>query len=185
MLTSHEDITDRLGEPLWYDDHGCPRYAPFNPKLATVYGSHVALIEIGCQGCTRHFIVASVFEPHSWEEILGASLDQKEGKEVDFPRKPHLPTLETGIGEFHYGDPPGHDYPDAEPDAKGWDRYCVGNTMNSIPLRVLEFWVRTATGIPRPIWDGCGGSNTKLSGPMRTADGQVFPRIWSRQANDA
>lgn len=33
------------------------------------------------------------------------------------------------VKKIHYGDPPSH--------------HCVGDTMNSVPLRVVEFWQKT------------------------------------------
>lgn len=29
MKQAYDDITSRLGNPLWWDEAGCPRYVPF------------------------------------------------------------------------------------------------------------------------------------------------------------
>ncbi len=43
---------------------------------------------------------------------------------ASFEEKPEFDDL----GRFHYGDPPGHG--------------CVGDTMGSITVRILEFWTK-------------------------------------------
>jgi len=57
MYQLYEDITKRLGEPLWYDDHGVPRYDEFHPSMLDVYADFAALSEIACQSCGRRFKV--------------------------------------------------------------------------------------------------------------------------------
>lgn len=120
MLRSYEDITKRLGEPIWYDEHGCPRYDSFKPDMCGVYDNQVVLLEIRCQNCGRLFKVSS-----SWDRgrvILNMAIHGK-CEEVIEP----LPKRD-GWGKYHYGDPPNHG--------------CVGDTMNSEPERVLQFWQR-------------------------------------------
>ena len=39
MLRDYFDIRSRLGEPLWFDDNGVPRYVPFTPGMAQTIGS--------------------------------------------------------------------------------------------------------------------------------------------------
>lgn len=113
MLPSYDDITKKLGEPLWYDGNGVPRYEPFTPGMTDVYATYIAYFRIGCQSCGREFLVTVDYT--SMDAIHGPLKH-----EVTKPTK-------TGIGFFHYGDPPAHGG-------------CVGDTMNSIPRQVLEFW---------------------------------------------
>lgn len=59
MYRLYRDIRDKLGEPLWHDEHGVPRYVAFHPSMCGVYDVHVALLEIECQGCGEHFQLES------------------------------------------------------------------------------------------------------------------------------
>lgn len=111
MNHHYRDITDKLGAPQWWDEHAVPRYCDFSPnKTANIYRREVVLLEIRCQDCERPFRVCMT---------LG-SLDEARG----------IPSLVNAIrsAELHYGDPP--------------NVGCcpAGPTMNSIPVRVLEFW---------------------------------------------
>ena len=127
MHLDYDDIIKRLGRPLWHDSQGVPRYEAFTPHMATVYADHVALMEIECQCCGVKMIVASC-------------VSQRVANGRHTTREPELPTTRHVsvwhcIGDFHYGDPPRHDFEDG--------RACIaGPTMNSIPLRVIEFWSR-------------------------------------------
>ena len=59
MNHHYRDITDKLGDPQWWDEYGVPRYCPFAPnEVADIYAHQVALLEILCQGCGRSFRVA-------------------------------------------------------------------------------------------------------------------------------
>lgn len=113
MLNSYSDIRSRLGEPLWYDNHGVPRYEPFGPDLCSVYPVAVTLLLIECQSCAEKFRVSIEFHDHAFCKHGVTAFDP--------------PTPES-IANLHYGDPPIHG--------------CVGDTMNCIDLRVLEFWRR-------------------------------------------
>jgi hypothetical protein len=86
MYRRYPDLREKLGEPLWHDDQGVPRYAPFAPDLCGVYDRFVALLEIDCQGCGRRFLVASATQA---KPRLG------------------LPTA-TEEGDFWFGDAPHH-----------------------------------------------------------------------------
>jgi hypothetical protein len=117
MLRDYSDITDQLGDPLWWDDHGAPRYCDFSPLRATIYKKYVVLAQVQCQGCDRVFRAASA---------------RPEGRHyISEWRETELPTS-TDIGSFHFGDPPRHDD-------------CIGETMNIYTLRILEFWERDPT----------------------------------------
>lgn len=88
MLQPYKDIVSRLGQPLWWDEVGCPRYEPFTPRLCNnIYAIEAVLVKIGCQGCRKRFLVAitrGAFVPYD--------------------------TLRVDImdGVLHYGDPPPH-----------------------------------------------------------------------------
>ena len=113
----YADIIDKLGTPLWWDENAVPRYCEFSPDVcANIYAIEVALVEIRCQDCAMRFKVAM-----SW-----CVMDQIN----DYP------TLAQEIADctIHYGDPPNV-------------RCCpAGPTMNSIPLRVLEYWKQEPFG---------------------------------------
>lgn len=119
MKTDYSDILDRLGPPLWWDEHGAPRYDPFDPYWCKVYARAVALLEVECQRCGRRFKVAVSIEDSDlwdWKKYRGS--------------EDYHPTLQDA-NAFHYGDPPRH----------GFNEECLaGDTMSSIPIRVLEFW---------------------------------------------
>ena len=117
MLPDYRDINRRLGEPLWYDEHGVPRYDPFHPDLCGVYNDFVALMLVACQSCGRRFRVA-------WGVSTAASKLRHEG------RAPRLPTAQDS-GSFGYGDPPRHD---------GDGGRCPGETMTCDLIGVLQFW---------------------------------------------
>lgn len=86
MNRSYEDITSRLGPPLWWDDNGVPRYEPFGPRLCDVYAQEVVLEEIACQACGRRFNVAC--------ERLLYDLSTTDPRTKPWTEPPH------------YGDPP-------------------------------------------------------------------------------
>ncbi|HSN25511.1 MAG TPA: hypothetical protein VLT45_04475 [Kofleriaceae bacterium] len=123
MLRSYSDILDRCGTPLWYDGNGVPRYVPFHPDHTGVYDQIVALVEIACQDCDRRFQVAIEFDR------LRLMTNR-----VELPA-PNDPALVTRLANLlHFGDPPRH-----RDDVAG--NACVaGDTMNSCPRRVIEFW---------------------------------------------
>jgi hypothetical protein len=138
MLRAYEDITSRLDKCLWHDGNGVPRYDEFHPDMCGVYDRYVAFMEIGCQSCDELFLVASEI---SMNEAISKNfslpikpLDGEEKRIDEVTRKldgtsPDSPWEQ--IGSFHYGDPPRH----------GTEELCVaGDTMNSVPLRIIEFW---------------------------------------------
>jgi hypothetical protein len=142
MLRDYDDITSQLGPGLWYDGNGVPRYREFHPDLCGVYDKYVALVEIACQSCDKRFIVANevdmvdcgkshfqlpVKPPKGDEKKIEEVVTKLDGQQDISARHP--------IGSFHYGDPPQH------------DDCMAGATMNSIPKKILEFWVRNASGL--------------------------------------
>ena len=55
MNVPYDDILSRIPEPpLWWSS-GVPRYAPFEPKMMSVYASEAMLLETQCQSCGREF----------------------------------------------------------------------------------------------------------------------------------
>ena len=115
MNQEYHDITSRLGEPLWHDEYGVPRYDSFAPDMCNdIYADEAVLLEIACQRCRQRFRAAM-----TWGHVRAASCGL-----FDY-------SLAQAIAEgtIHYGDPPHHDDP-------------AGNTMNCDDLRVLEYWHR-------------------------------------------
>lgn len=110
----YSDIREKLGQPLWWDEFAVPRYIEFAPdERADVYAVEVVLLLIQCQNCHQQFKVA----------MSKGTIDMMRGK----------PSLAEQIGDksIHYGDPPN-------------DQCCPpGPTMNSEPIRVLEYWRRS------------------------------------------
>lgn len=84
MLASYDDILSRIAEePLWYDEHGVPRYEPFHhDMLSNIYADWAVLLLISCAACGRRFKVA----------LSGSRYFSPMGH-------PH---------KRHYGDPPRH-----------------------------------------------------------------------------
>jgi hypothetical protein len=116
---SYNDIKKLAGEPLWYSEGGVPRYAEFQPNLCGIYNRYVAFLRIACQACKREFSVAScivLLDEHQLNIVMPMRQERPEQDAWDL------------IGSFHYGDSPWHD--------------CVGDTMNSVPLRIEQFWKR-------------------------------------------
>jgi hypothetical protein len=119
VRAAYTDITTRIVEaPKWWDENGVPRYSVFSPDdTPNIYAREAVLYEIECQECGQTFEVA---EDWSWWP----------GREIplsEFVKKRLL----------HYGDPPRH----------GGRKGCrAGDTMNSIPRRVLQFWSLAGSG---------------------------------------
>ena len=88
MHESYEDITSKLGKPLWWDEVGCPRYEPFTVRMLNdIYAKEAVLLEIACQACEHRFLVA-----------MSRSL---------FSGGTPLHKLIRN-GSIHYGDPPNY-----------------------------------------------------------------------------
>ncbi len=117
MNRSYDDLTSRLGPPLWWDMHAVPRYVEFHPEHCGVYDDFVALVELACQGCQRRLLC-------SVEIARFTHLRRTDRWEVI------MPTAESP-GDFdRYGDPPIH------------GAGCIGCTMGSGIYRIVEFWIR-------------------------------------------
>lgn len=116
MKQEYADIRKAMGEPLWFDEVGCPRYAPFHPTLLNdIYADYAVLLVVKCQNCGEEFTVA----------VSESSVSRtKSGVFAPFLDK----SISAG-NVFLYGDPPIH-------------RDAAGNTMNTIAVKVVEFWRR-------------------------------------------
>lgn len=126
MYRLYPDLRARLGDPLWHDDQGVPRYDPFHPSLCGIYDSFVALLEIECQGCGQRFPVSASWDHGAAFISLRASVSVRE----DWWKSPVLPTAEDS-GHFSFGDAPWHG-----------EHQCSGTTMSTDVSRILEFWTR-------------------------------------------
>lgn len=60
MHADYSDIRSRIAEaPLWFDEVGAPRYAPFTPWLiANIHAREAVLAHTRCQSCGVEFKVA-------------------------------------------------------------------------------------------------------------------------------
>jgi len=114
MHRSYSDLTNRLGEPLWWDEQAVPRYDPFGPHEMGVYDRMVWLYEIRCQDCPKRMKVAGAWNGMDYAELM---------RFLDHPSANIWTPLDA-----HYGDPPRHNCPGA------------GETMNCYDLEVLEVW---------------------------------------------
>jgi hypothetical protein len=111
----YREIIEAMGEPKWWNEHAAPRYVEFNPReAANIYACEVVLALIVCQDCGREFRVC--FSRDAVSAVM---------------RERSLASL-SQAHELHYGDPP--------------NIGCcpAGPTMNSVPMRVLEYWHRGA-----------------------------------------
>jgi len=120
MKPKFEDLRELGGEPKWFGSKGEPRYCDFHPGRISPYAREAVLLRIECQACGEEFKVAIYSTPLELHDYDIDSLEEavKEGK---------------GAKYLHYGDPPIHD--------------CIGDTMNSIPREILQFWSREPTSV--------------------------------------
>jgi hypothetical protein len=133
MHPYYGDILSRIdAEPIWFDEHAVPRFCEFSPEQsASIYVDECALAEISCQACKRPFRVAfsamnvkaeREMSKEEWQAFLSDSARAHENI------RPVADAIRNG--KLHYGDPPNVQCCDAGP------------SMNSIPLRVVEYWSR-------------------------------------------
>lgn len=109
---AYDDISQLLGPPKWWDENGTPRYVDFG--------------------------TAYVADPYCDEAALMEIACQSCGERFMVARTSnrHLPHRADSIAvdiadrNLHYGDPP-------------WFDCCPsGYTMNSVPLKVVQYWTR-------------------------------------------
>lgn len=131
MHQHYGDILRRIAEPpLWFDESAVPRFDPFAPnRVANIYAQEAALVWIACQGCGKRFEVAFT--------NIAASDPLPDGTQCDGAH----PMIRDHIraGTLHYGDPP------------NMECCAAGASMNSVPRRVLEYWVK-----PFALGEGLG-----------------------------
>lgn len=120
MHCGYRDIRDKISDPpMWFDENAVPRYVPFSPReLSNIYAREAALVEIACQNCQTKFKVA----------FSRCAMDDVQSQMMGVGPVTLAETIKEKT--IHYGDPP--------------NIGCcpAGPTMNSDPLRVLEFWTR-------------------------------------------
>lgn len=150
MNNPYEDIRDRIdAEPVWFDEHAVPRYCEFAPReSANIYADEVVLVEIHCQACGAAFKVcfsANLLGRYQRSFSRAAHEAMQEGRvllQEDVSAKMETSTLRAAIESdtLHYGDPP--------------NVFCcpAGPTMNSVPVRVLEYWHRADNGGKSREW---------------------------------
>lgn len=116
MKPLYQDILDLASyPPTWYDQNGTPRYCEFHPDSASnIYALEVVLLKIQCQSCRQFFLVEMHSDSQSRIKLSGAFDD-------------NCPAV------IHYGDPPRHE-----------NCLGAGETMNSDPFRIMEFWRKNA-----------------------------------------
>jgi len=76
----YTDILERAGTPIWWDDHGAPRYRRFHPEACDIYADEVEYRVMACQQCGWRYRVA-----FGLRYILALSLFS----DVDPPRHKH------------------------------------------------------------------------------------------------
>lgn len=121
-MIDYQDILERIPEkPKWWDEHGVPRYCDFSPEAIVGYAKACCLFLVTCQRCGEEFHV-SAYE-HQYDGVNASGTPMKPGPSLAELIEKH---------ELHYGDPP-----------MVLEGCCNGGwTMNSVPVRVLEFWRR-------------------------------------------
>ena len=127
MLANYRDIKSRIAEsPKWYDSNGTPRYNDFTPSLSpNIYAKQVVLLLIRCQNCGQAFSVEM-----NWDELKGIE-SRHDRFDFSAQMQSFISLKRPSWSPLHYGDPPPHN--------------CVGDTMNCIDVRILEFWTRSSS----------------------------------------
>lgn len=130
MHPNYDDITGKLGKPLWYSNQSAaiPRYDPFEPDMVDIYAKWVALCVIRCQTCREEFLVSVDYSETD-------RIKQRCPGDVSFPEVA-LPTADSGNWFDAWGDPPRH---------FGDKAGCTGETMTSELVRIQEFWMKDYT----------------------------------------
>jgi len=94
MYPDYADIRDRLGTPVWFDEHRVPRYCAFDPnRIAHFYASETALLSISCVICRQEYIVAISMRAHKpklSEMINGRVLDYGDLPNANCCGNPHM-----------------------------------------------------------------------------------------------
>lgn len=140
----HDILKATEKKPLWWQEGGVPRFEQFNPNsLPDIYADEAVLAEIECQNCGEKYLVCftssdtSRFDEYVKRIGINVMYNLTKGIETDLEalsekhktEKYHL-SVKIKEKTLHYGDPP--------------DNNCceAGATMNSIMIRVVEYWSR-------------------------------------------
>jgi hypothetical protein len=137
MYPLYLDLREKLGEPLWHDQHGVPRYAPFEPDLLGIYDRWACLFVVKCQACERAFDCAVGWDFLSYAATSRATDDELQ-EMVNRQHDPHyvLPKFVS------WGDAPWHDM----------DNQCAGTTMTTDIIRIKEVWHKVRTESQLAEW---------------------------------
>lgn len=149
MHHHYNDITDRIGsKPKWWDEHAVPRYCDFHPdQTANIYANEVVLLLIACQDCGHEFPVCmsqsrGEMAMRAYNILVEKHMRKPTDEEFSGQMERWSLASQIETDTIHYGDPPNACPPSC----------CAGSTMNSIPLRVLQYW-RHKKGGGMPAWE--------------------------------
>lgn len=126
LHTSYEDILDLTNEePRWWDENAVPRFIRFKPNhISNIYADECVLFLIRCQDCGQEYRVCMSSDKVARFDQVAYQLGKEE------PFYPSLAQL-VESRRLHYGDPP-----------NACKKCVAGATMNSVPVRTIEFWRR-------------------------------------------
>lgn len=114
MYPSYSDIRSRLGEPLWNDANGVPRYDEFEPRMLGVYDKFATLFLVQCQSCGQTFPCGMGGRDWYWN---GSTMKE-------------CASINDFLRDFvSWGDAPRHGG-------------CAGETMSSSVVKLLSVWER-------------------------------------------
>jgi len=114
MNQFYDDILSRITEPpKWWDEQAVPRFDDFSPDQ--VNNAYADEVVFFLIGCQQC--------RREFKVTVSAN-------SLDVGEREHLLT-QIRNGSLHYGDPP------------NVNCCSAGPTMNSVPLRVLEYWRRS------------------------------------------
>ncbi len=152
MLPKYEDILAAVGDkqPLWWDEYGVPRFAPFHPDLLGVYDNYAVLADVVCASCRKHMLVG-----------------------IGRPRIAVMKDLvRWDLASVAYvaeawGDPPRHDCPGA------------GETMACDDVTIVEAWAQDDRfdWVKRPVPAGTRPPDTTPIGPAPGARARSSPLL--------
>lgn len=124
MHLRYSDITNKLGEPVWYTTEGYPRYCDIEPGETGVYSVVAVFWRIRCVDCNKRFTVGAGWNHMHLFEIGG----------------------EVAVRRLRYGDPPMHDCPGAGETmlcdnllvTEWWHRLGTGGDWERVPEKEIE-----------------------------------------------
>lgn len=132
-------MIEKLGEPIWYDENGTPRYCEFNPQYCYPYARVVAFFEIQCSHCEKIFKVAT-----STDLLNEYDKDFNIERLKSIINNPQVINKVNDLYEvidqypelslFDYGDPPFH-WKD-----KNLNEPCMGYASSSFTTKILAVY---------------------------------------------